>query len=228
MSAKTKAPERVGGDVVSDEVIAASVKRANEARGRADRAKRERRTALSKQTHAVDNESVHVGNDTDRQLDAIHDVERDSELPTSWRPQSRLEAPPPRAGYRQRWVRYRADNVEDAEHFDEMLEEGWRPVARTRVKRTHELTADSHGKYGKYYVKRGLILMEIPEQLAIQRARYFQQQTANLTKGIDKSMFKLQNRYMPLMTPQRSTRVGLRARRGSLESSVPGDEPMGD
>lgn len=220
--------ERIEGELVSTEVISQAVKRANANKARAQTNKQQKRTASNRLTHSVEgNEDVHRDNESDRQLDARHDIERDSEMPSSWRQPNVLDAPPPRPGFVNRWVAWREGNAEDAEHVEEMLEEGWRPVPRSRVRKEHELTASPNSKRGRYYVKRGLILMELPEKLYIQRKRFYDSQTKNLTRGIDRTMFRLNNRYMPLMQPSRSTRVSTRARRGSLEGSVPADEPEG-
>jgi hypothetical protein len=219
--------QRIAGDVVADEVIAAHVQRAAQGEARAQTVRREKITPKAKQTHAVENDNVHSSNESARQVDARTDIDRDSEVPTAWKPPSRLDAPPPRPGYRNRWGRFRAGNDEDAEHFDELLEEGWRPVKRSRVRRVHELTASTHGKYGQYYVKRGLILMEIPEGLEIQRARYFNKQQKDMNRGVDQNLFKMNHRLMPLLQPQRSTRVTMQARRGRLEDAVAGEDAEG-
>ena len=216
--------QRIRGDAVSDEVIASAVERANSNRGRAETAKREKATPKRRQTHAVHEVDVHQANESARQVDTLTEVDRDSEVGTSWRLPSRLDAPPPRPGFVNRWVRYRAGNDEDAEHFEEKLEEGWVPVKRSRVKQVHELTATTHGRYGQYYVKRGLILMEMPEKFALQRARYFKKQQADMNRGVDRNLFKINHRVMPLMQPERSSRVTLQARRGRLDDAVPGDE----
>lgn len=223
-AARNKAPKRIVGEVVSDEIIAAATRRAEEGKSRAQTAKQQRRTAPSKTTHSVHDDDVHTNDESARQADALTAIDRDSELPTSWRQPQLLDAPPPRPGYCNRWVRYRAGSDEDAEHFEEMLEEGWRPIKRKSVRKVHELTATTHGKYGQYYVKRGLILMELPEKLAIQRKRYYNKQLANMNKGVDRSMFKLQNAIMPLLAPERRTSVSRVARRGRLEDSIPGEE----
>lgn len=222
------AQQRIRGDAVSDEVISASVKRAEAGKARAQVVRREKITPKRRQTHAVHEQDVHSDNESDRQLDSRTEVERDSEVPGSWRLPSRLDAPPPRPGFANRWIRYRDGNDEDAEHFEEALEEGWRPVKRSRVRRVHELTATTHGKYGGYYVKRGLILCEIPEKLEIQRDRYFKQQQKDMNRGVDRSLFKINHRVMPLLQPERSTRVTTTARRGRLDDAVPGDEATGD
>lgn len=223
-AAARPAQQRIRGDIVADEVISAHVRRTEGARARAQTQKRERITPKAKQTHAVENDNVHTANESARQVDARDEVDRDSEIPTSYRPANKLDAPPPRAGFRDRWCRYRSGNEEDVEHFEQLLEEGWRPRKRSRVRQVHELTASTHGKYGQYYVKRGLILMEIPEDLEIQRSRYFRQQQKQMNRGVDENLFRLTNRVMPLLQPRRSTRVTTVARRGRLEDSVPGDE----
>lgn len=220
-TARNKAPTRIAGEVTSDEIVAAAVKRAEGGRLRQQEAKQTKR---KKPIHAVDNDP-HQANESARQVDALTEVDRETgDVPTQWREPRRLDAPPPRPGYRNRFIRFRQDNEEDTAHFDDMIEEGWRPVKRKSVKKGHELTSNTHGKHGQYYVKRGLILMEIPEKLAIQRERFYNKQLRDMNKGVDRSMFKLNNRIMPLLDPQRQTRVTRQARRGSLEGSVPGDE----
>lgn len=216
--------QRVKEEPVSDDVITAAVERAQKNKARAQVAKRERITAKRKQTHAVHETDVHQDNESSRQADSRDEVDRDSEVTTSWRLPSRLDAPPPRPGMVHRWVRYRAGNDEDAEHFEEKLEEGWVPVKRSRAKKVHELTATTHGRYGEYYVKRGLILMEMPEKFAQQRAKYFKQQQAQMNRGVDRNLFKINHRVMPLLQPERSTRTTFQARRGRLDDAVPGDE----
>lgn len=213
-----------GEDIASDAEIAAALKRAESAKARAHTVKKEKITPKRKQTHAVNNENVHDGNDSGRQVDAREDIDRDSEQQTSWTPPAVLDAPPPRSGYCNRWVRFRAESSEDAEHFEEMYQQGWRPIKRASVRKVHELTASTHGKYGQYYVKRNLLLMEIPERLANQARRYYAKAQSDMNKGVDRSMFKLQNQVMPLLQPQRSTQVTTRARRGRLDAHVPGEE----
>lgn len=218
------ARQRVAGDLVSSEIIEQSVKRAEKAKARAQTVRREKITPKRRQTHAVHETDVHTDNESARQADSRTEVDRDSEVPTSWRLPTALDAPPPRPGYGNRWVRMKAGSDEDVEHFEAMLEEGWSPVKRARVKQVHELTATTHGKYGQYYVKRGMILMEMPEKLLVQRDRYFRQQQADMNRGVERNLFKINNRVMPLEKAERSSQVSLSARRGRLEGAVPGDE----
>lgn len=208
----------------STEVIARSLKRSQAKQARAQNTKRRKRTPAHKQTHYVGNEDTHVANQSARQVDQREEIDRDSELPTSWKRPSQLDAPEPRPGYVQRWVRYRMGNQEDADNLDKMLDQGWRPVKRSAAKRVHELTADLRGKYGQYIVKRGLILMELPEKLAAERNKHYRRKLRQMTDAIDRDLFKLNHPAMPLLKPERSTRTTKKARRGRLEALIADDD----
>lgn len=205
-------------------IIGRSLKRQQAKQARAQNTKKRKRTPAHKRTHYVGNEDVHVENQSARQLDQAEEIERDSELPTAWRRPSQLDAPAPRPGYTQRWVRYRMGNTEDADNLDKMLEQGWRPVKRSAAKRVHELTADLRGKYGQYIVKRGLILMELPEKFAAQRGKWTRDRLRRMTQAIDRDLFKLNHPAMPLLKPERRTHTTKRARRGRLEDLIDGGE----
>lgn len=221
MAIRNQKNERAQGAVVSDEVIAASVRRAAAVKSAATQKRGKRTTPVTRQTQTLaDRESLHRANSSDRQLDSRDEIERDSELPTQYREAKRLDAPPPRAGYVQRWVTFKQNSSEDQENFDSMLEEGWRPVRRSAVKKAHELAFSSNGRLGQYYVKRGLILMEVPEKLKIQRDRHFAGLNKRQNEGVDRSMFRVDNRVMPLLQPVRKTQASLRARRGRLEAAA--------
>lgn len=210
-------------DGESSQVIARSLQRAQAKQARAQVAKQRKRTPAHKQTHYVGNEDTHVVNQSARQVDQREEIDRDSELPTSWKRPSQLDAPAPRPGYANRWVRYRMGNQEDADNLDKMLDQGWRPVKRSAASRVHELTADLRGKYGQYIVKRGLILMELPEGLVAERNKHYRKKLQQMTKAIDRDLFKLQHPAMPLLKPERKTRTTKSARRGRLEELIADD-----
>lgn len=219
MALRNKRNEALKGAMVSEEVIASKIARVDAQKAAATQKRGNRTTPVARQLRDLDNDGVHRRNSSDRQLDSRDEIERDSELPTQFREAKRLDAPPPRPGFVQRWVTYRIGSAEDEENFDSMLEEGWRPVRRTAVKRVHELAFSSNGPRGQYYVKRGLILMELPEELKVQRDRHFRMLNKRQNDGVDKNMFKVNNRVMPLLQPERSTRSTHKARRGRLEAA---------
>lgn len=201
-------------------IIGRSLKRQSAKQAKKVNTAKRKRTPAHKQTHHVGNEDVHVENQSARQIDQRDEIDRDSELPTSWRRPSQLDAPAPRPGYVQRWVRYRTGNQEDADNLDKMLDQGWRPVKRSAASRVHELTADLRGKYGQYIVKRGLILMEMPEKLAAERNKHYRNKLRQMTQAIDRDLFKLHHPHMPLLKPERFSRTTKKARRGRLEALI--------
>lgn len=209
---------------VAADIVARAEKRAASKRSRADLEKRKKVTPPHKRMHAVNNENVHVLNSSARQVDERSEIDRESERPTAWTRPNQLTAPAPRPGYVQRWVRYRSGGSEDTENLDAALDQGWRPRLAESVRRGHELTADTKSKYSRYYVKRGLILMEMPEELAEQRDRTYRRKAMRMTESIDRNMFKISHPAMPWQKPLRQTRVEQRARRGRLEDLVSGDD----
>lgn len=215
----SKRKEREGGDLLSAEIIAEKVALASRVNAKRTQKRGMRTTAVSRQLEGLDNDGVHRLNESARQLDSQDLIERDSERPTQYREAKRLDAPDPRPGMSQRWVSYRKGSAEDEENFDGMLEEGWIPRKRMSVKRGHELATSTQGPLGQYYVKRGLILMEIPTQRKVERDRYVRGLNKRQNDGVDKSMFRVENRVMPLLRPERSTRATVRARKGRLEAA---------
>src|SRR5690606_13057980 len=123
-------------------ILGAASKRSADKRAKKANTAKRKRTPAHKRTHYVGNEDVHVTNQSARQVDKRDEIDRDSELPQSWKRPSQLDAPAPRPGYKQRWVRYRNGNHEDADNLEKMLDQGWRPVRRSRASQVHELTAD--------------------------------------------------------------------------------------
>lgn len=206
-------------------MIAASIKRANtDQRAFKEQAKRRKRTARSESTHSLDNEGVHDLNSPARQADKRTLVSRDSDLPQTWVRPTALTAPPPRAGMVNRWIRFRDRSDEDRDNLDKAMSQGWRPIAKSKLRKEHELTANLEGKYGQYVVKRGLILMELPVKLWQERRDYYADKQHKMTESIDRNLLRSLDRRTPAWGNERRTSVSRKARRGRLEDSIPGDE----
>lgn len=206
-------------------MIAASVKRAGASnRAHAAQAARRGKTSRGDSTHALDNENVHDKNDSARQGEAATRISRDSDLPESWSRPTALAAPPPRPGYVNRWVRFRAGGDEDKDNLDKFTSQGWRPIPKSKLRKDHSLTATIEGSYGQFIVKRGLILMELPVHLWEQRRAHYAQKQRRMTESIDRNLFKELDRRTPAWGVERRSSVSRKARRGRLEAQVPGDE----
>jgi hypothetical protein len=199
--ATSRQKDRVSDDPGASAIIASALTRQAKKKAAAKEAAKRGKARGNKPIHAVDN-TPHMQNNSSRQVDGVDTIDRDADVATQWRRPSNLDAPDPRPGYVQRWVRYRSGNVEDTENLEKAMDQGWRPRERTTEKRGHELTAKTSGTYGKYYVKRGLML----------------------TKSVDVEMMRENNTVMPLLAPERKTRTTRAAKRGSLEASIPDDD----
>jgi hypothetical protein len=223
MARATRTKDRLNDDPDAGALIASAIKRQQEKKAAATSPRKKRKTG-SKPIHGVENNTVHVNNTSSRQADAVDTIDRDSDVPTQWRRPSSLDAPPPRPGYVQRWVRYRSGNIEDIDNIEKSMDQGWRPRKRTTEKSGHELTARASGQYGEYYVKRGLMLMEMPEKLAQQRNAFYRKKLRSMTDSVERDLLRDNNRIMPVLQPEKRTRVTRNARRGSLEASIPDDD----
>lgn len=221
--AKRKPLKLTAEQMEADEVLAAAAARVAEKQASEKTRARNKRTPANKTRHAVDND-VHAANASSRQMDSRSEIHRESEKPTTWQRASSLRAPTPRPGMKQKWVRYRGGKEEDTDNLDRYLEEGWQPRKTESVRKGHELTADLKSKYAGYIVKRGLILMEIPEAMAAQRNRNYGRKAERMTEGIDRNMFKIDHRSMYFLDPKRRTHVSKTANRGRLEDRMAGDE----
>src|SRR5262245_15531679 len=121
-----------------DKLVAQSLKRVQHEQAHAAQVKKRKKTAKRDSTHSLDNESVHDRNSPARQADARTRISRDSDLPTTWVRPSALMAPPGRAGYTNRWIRFRAGGDEDRDNLTKAMSQGWRPIPKSKLRKEHE------------------------------------------------------------------------------------------
>jgi len=218
--AKQALKDRSNDDPGADAIIATALKNKQTRDAIAKKAKKK---SGSRSMHGVDNDTARA-NRSSRQADGVDSIDRDADGASMWKRPSNLDAPPPRPGFVQRWIRYRAGNVEDTDNIEKMMDQGWRPVDKTTTKAGHELTARTQGQYGKYYVKRGLMLMEMPVKTMQQRNAFYRKKLLTMTKSVERDLLKDNNRVMPVLQPENRTRVTSKARRGNLDASIPDDD----
>ena len=115
-------------------------------------------------------ERVHQEN-TDRDMDDLYTTEGDNEI-LEWRRHSDLEAPPPRAGYVNRFIRIRLGTVRDTARLRNALREGWRPVKASSVS-DRSLPTISLDQFGEVIGVEDLILCEMPERTHQQRQKFY-------------------------------------------------------
>ena len=143
----------------------------------------------------------------DAHADALsaYGLNRDS-LGDSWEKPSDLDAPPPRAGFTQRWIRYRQGNDEDAKNTIKMFRQGWLPRPADSVPEGLLPPTVRHPKMGNVIGVDDLILCEIPIAKAKQRNAYYEQRKMRMIEGIENDIRKV-DRHGPRIDMTNRTRV---------------------
>lgn len=102
-----------------------------------------------------------------------------------WERPSNLEAPPPRPGMMQRWIRFTLEGEEDPRNVSRKMREGWRPRSPDTI--PADFMAGSSVKQadlGRLVVD-DLMLCEMPAERYQQRKRYYDAQTRNQMEAVE-------------------------------------------
>lgn len=127
-----------------------------------------------RESHA--RQGMHEGRDTEADIRSLPRTDS-SEL--AWRRPMNLDAPTPRPGMVQRWVRAEFRSENDNLNWQAKAREGWRPRDPNTVSSAESyfgFTASQHNGQGVIRVG-GLILMEIEEQRLMAKRRAINAQT---------------------------------------------------
>ncbi len=95
------------------------------------------------------------------------------DAPLEWRPANTLDAPPPRPGMVQRWIRFTLSNEDDPKNWTRKTREGWTPRTLETVPDGYTPPTLQHGKHGTLIGVGDLILCEMPRELHQSRKKYF-------------------------------------------------------
>lgn len=109
-----------------------------------------------------------------------------------WQPANTLDAPPPRPGMEQRWIRYMLQNENDPRNWSRKTRERWAPRKMDTVPEDFAPPTMAHGKLGEVIGVADLILCERPIEVGVGRRKFFrakhQRQMASAThKHADKA-----------------------------------------
>jgi len=113
------------------------------------------------------------------------------EIPTAetdWSRPSELEAPKPRAGYTQRWIRVRLGNEEDSRNAMRKFREGWLPRALDSVPEGYSPPTFLHARLGNVIGVEDLILCEMPLRKARQRNAFYKERLDRMMEGIENDL----------------------------------------
>lgn len=107
-----------------------------------------------------------------------------------WAPPSALQAPPPRPGYVQRWIRAEQNGSPDTKNVSSKHREGWRPRDPATVPAGYFPPTLGHGSFEGYIGVEGMVLCEMPVKVHQQRQRYYRGKVSNQEQAISQDLFK--------------------------------------
>jgi hypothetical protein len=122
-----------------------------------------------------------------RETSAVHKTKE-----TPWVRPTSLDAPPPRTGYRQKWVRSSMFGREDATNWMRRLREGWVPRDAGTVPENFPVPTMQHGKFGNVIAVEGMVLCEMPAERVKQRNR-----KSDMTAAIEQELQQASSRRHP-------------------------------
>jgi len=101
-----------------------------------------------------------------------------------WKLPAELDAPEPRTGFTQRWIRIRMNGSEDAKNSMKKFREGWLPRSMDTVPEGYVPPNFLHPQLGGVIGVDDLILCEMPISKAKQRNAYYQSKKDRMIEGI--------------------------------------------
>lgn len=107
---------------------------------------------------------------------------------SEWSRPSELEAPEPRPGMTQRWIRVRLGNEEDARNSMRKFREGWMPRQLDTVPEGYAPPTFSHSRLGNVIGVEDLILCEMPIKKAEQRNAHYRAKRDRMIEGIENDL----------------------------------------
>lgn len=108
-----------------------------------------------------------------------------------WKLPTELDAPDPRDGFTQRWIRVKSGNDEDAKNSMKKFREGWLPRSLETCPVGYVPPTFLHSKLGDVIGVEDLILCEMPIKKAKQRNAYYRNKTLRMIEGIENDLQKV-------------------------------------
>ena len=133
-----------------------------------------------------------------------------------WTPPSTLDAPPAPEGYTHRWIRESIMGFDDKKNLSARLREGFELV-RADEYPDFEAPTVQDGKHAGVIGVGGLILARFPLESKAERQEYFQNMTRDQMKAVDNDMMREQHPSMPILKPERQSRVTFGGNKGTAE-----------
>ena len=123
-----------------------------------------------------------------------------------WAPSSVLPTPDPQDGYVFRWVRTAMRGTEDNQNVSRKLRDGWEPV-RLEDHPELMLLPDIDTRFDGAAVSSGLMLCKRAKEIDDAQKEYLRKEAENQMEAVDRNYMREQDARMPLLPPERRTRV---------------------
>lgn len=130
----------------------------------------------------------------------------------NWKQPDILPMPDPQPGWVFRWIRTAMVGQADNRNVSMRFREGWVPV---KLEDHPELMVipDHNSEWGKKGAVEvgGLLLCKAPERVMLQRRKHYEDMASAQLRAIDENLMKEQDPRMPILAPERSTKVSFGA-----------------
>lgn len=140
-----------------------------------------------------------------RAQEPVHPPAHGDDEERSWTAPQNLDAPPPRSGMVQRWIRVSMHGKDDPTNAYKADRDGWKPRKADTIPEGWRVPTIQHGEFAGVIGVHGMILCEAPERLMNQRKRYYEAQTERNTQAVARDLAKESNPMMPLHQQREST-----------------------
>jgi len=123
-----------------------------------------------------------------------------------WSPPPILPDPTPQPGWTFRYIRTAMTGQSDATNVSMRFREGWEPC-KLEDHPELEIIPDHESRFPGCVEIGGLLLCKAPDEVAEARQRYYENVASQKMQSVDNSYMKENDPRMPLLKPDRNTRV---------------------
>ncbi len=145
----------------------------------------------------------------EKRTDAVHSPPREK-IP-DWQRSSALDAPPPRPGMTQRWIRTAVGLSADPKNVSRKIREGWQPRLASTTPEGYSPPTIAFQQFGEVIGVEDVILCERPLKMTQQRNAYYRKKTQRMTQAVEEDLHRVEVPGLPIEMTSR-TRVQRRVR----------------
>ena len=121
----------------------------------------------------------------------------------NWTPPSYLDTPNAPNGFRHRWVRIEIMGYTDTKNVQGRLRAGYELVRADEFPEL-DYPVITDGKYKGVIGHGGLVLTRVPNEIAIDRSKYYSEQAKERNEALEHDLLKDQDKRMPINQDRQS------------------------